>query len=101
MLEHLPESKTLWVFKGFCNLDLFLWFTQGTSVVGEDRQFGFGDGGDRDFLGIEDLLRVRGAGGWLRLVGGSTILGIMSHLSAFKALALPHTFCTFLWGKFL
>ena len=61
----------------------------------------FGDQGDRDFLSVEDLLRARGARGWLGLVGGSAILGIMSNLSAFKAPALPHTLRTFLQGEFL
>ena len=71
------------------------------SIVGEDRGFGLGGGGDRDFLGVEDLLRVRGARDWLRLVGGPAIFGIMPNLSTFKASALPHTLRMFLRGEFL
>ena len=116
MSKHLPKSKMLQVFEGFCNLDFFLWFlitkfqglkyfilqfTQSACVVREDGGFGFGGRSDRNFLSIEDLLRTRGAEGWSGLVSGLAIFGIMPNLPTFEALAFPHTFCLFLWGEFL
>ena len=116
MLKHLPKSKILQVFKGFHNLDFFLRFfiakfrglkdfilrfTQGVSVVGEDGGFGYGDGGNRDFLSIEDPLRMGGAGVWLGLVGSSTVSSVMSNLSTLETTAFSHALCSFLWGEFL
>ena len=71
------------------------------SIVGEDGGFGFNVGGGRDFLSVEDQLRARGARSWLGSVGGPTVLDVVSNLSTFKASALSHTLCTFLWGEFL
>ena len=114
--KHLPKSKTLQVFKAFCNLNLFLrffiaefqglkhfvlQFTQGASIVREDGGFGFVNQGDGDFLGIEDLLETRGAWSQLGSGGGSPVSGVMPYFSALKAPSFSHTFYMFLWGELL